>query len=98
MWLDAVKEGKIALNEYEVQADSNRGLGLYSKKELLDYCEKAQRSFYLRPHYFINLLRLSLEKNDFSIVNMLLSIFFSSIKEHIFPFEFNVKKDKECCK
>jgi len=95
LWVEAVKEGKIAPDEYEVMADSNRGLGLYTAKELLKYCEKAQLSFYLRPKYFVFLLKSSLEKNDFSILHMLISIYLSAIKEHINPFRLHSKKDQK---
>jgi len=94
IWLKAVDESKIKSNEYEVHADSNRGLGLYTEQELLNYIEKVQRSFYLRPKYIINLLRSSLEKNDFSILHMLISIYFSYLKEHINSFKLHFKKDE----
>ena len=56
LWNQAVNEGKINEKEYLVPADKNRGLGNYTKEELSRYCMSAQRSFYGRPTFFINLL------------------------------------------
>lgn len=84
MWNDAVKEGKIVPNEYEVHADLNRGLGRFTKQELLNYCTRAQRSFYLRPKYIVNLFKSSLEKNDFTLLHNFFSVNYSAFKENIF--------------
>ncbi len=83
LWLDAVKTGIITSNDYEIYADSNRGLGRYPEKELLRYCQNAQRLFYFRPKYFLHLMKSSLKNNDFSIFHMLVSISLSEIKEQI---------------
>jgi len=93
MWLKAVKEGKIALNEYEVHADSKRDLGLFTEQELLNYCEKGQMLFSFNPKYIFNLFRSSIEKNDFSLLHMYISIYLSFLKEHSNPFTFINKKN-----
>ena len=80
LWNQAVNEGKISEKEYLVPADKNRGLGLYTKEELFRYCMNAQRSFYGRPTFFVNLLKTSLHNNDMTYVQSYLSIFFSSIR------------------
>jgi hypothetical protein len=91
--LKALKEGKVTSDEYEIHADSKRGLGMYTKEELLDYINKKQWIFYLRPKYFFNLLKKSIIKNDFSILNMILSIYFSNLKENVNPFNSFLKQD-----
>ena len=62
-------------------ADKNRGLGMYTKEELIRYCMNAQRSFYGRPTFFVNLLKTSLRNNDMTYVQSYLSIIFSSFRE-----------------
>jgi len=81
LWMDAVKEGHIDPQEYEIYADSARHLGMYSKKELLKICERSQILFYARPKYFKNLIQKSLKNNDYGLLKMLLTIFASGIKE-----------------
>jgi radical SAM superfamily enzyme YgiQ (UPF0313 family) len=81
LWNQAVKEGKISEKEYLVPADKNRGLGMYTKDELFMYCMNAQRSFYGRPTFFVNLLKTSLRNNDMTYLQSYLSIVFSSIRE-----------------
>jgi hypothetical protein len=80
LWNQATSEGKINENEYLVPADKNRGLGNYTKEELFEHCLRAQRSFYGRPSFFINLLKKSLRNDDLSYVQSYLSILFSSLR------------------
>jgi anaerobic magnesium-protoporphyrin IX monomethyl ester cyclase len=80
LWNQAVSEGKITENDYLVSADKNRGLGIFTKEELLAYCLRAQRSFYSRPSFFINLLKKSLHNNDLSYVQSYLSLVSSSLR------------------
>jgi radical SAM superfamily enzyme YgiQ (UPF0313 family) len=80
LWNQAVSEGKINANEYLVSSDKNRGLGNYTKEDLLAHCLEAQRSFYGRPSFFINLLKKSLRNDDLSYVQSYLSILSSSLK------------------
>lgn len=80
LWNQAVTDGKISEKEYLVIADKNRGLGMYSKDELFRYCMNAQRSFYGRPAFFVNLLKTSLCNNDMTYVQSYLSIILSSIR------------------
>jgi radical SAM superfamily enzyme YgiQ (UPF0313 family) len=80
LWNQAVNEGKISEKEYLVPADKNRGTGMYIKEELFQYCMNAQRSFYGRPTFFVNLLKTSLHNNDMTYVQSYLSIVLSYIK------------------
>jgi len=78
LWNDAVNDGTLRPDEYLVTADKNRGLGQYTKEELLAFCYNAQRSYYLRPRFFLNLLETSVRNNDWSYIQSFLSIVFSS--------------------
>jgi radical SAM superfamily enzyme YgiQ (UPF0313 family) len=80
LWDQAVNEGKISEKEYLVPSDKTRGLGMYTKEELFRYCMNAQRSFYLRPTFFVNLLKTSLRNNDMTYMQSYLSIVSSYIK------------------
>jgi anaerobic magnesium-protoporphyrin IX monomethyl ester cyclase len=80
LWNEAVKDGKIDKNEYLVIADKNRKLGVYTNKELIRFCSNAQRSFYIRPRFFLRLLKKSLRNNDMSFVHSYLRFMFSFIK------------------
>lgn len=80
LWHQAVQEGKINEKEYLVLADKTHGLGMYTKEELITFCTKAQRSFYSRPAFFVNLLKKSLRNNDMTFVKSYLSILFSSLR------------------
>ncbi|PNX48222.1 MAG: hypothetical protein BV459_02780 [Thermoplasmata archaeon M11B2D] len=81
LWNRAVQEGKITKDEYVVIADKDRGLGMYSKEELLRFCISTQQSFYMRPTFFITLLKKSLKNNDMSFMHSYLSVAFSSMKK-----------------
>ncbi|VVB59668.1 Radical SAM superfamily protein [uncultured archaeon] len=80
LWDQAVNDGKISEKEYLVSTDKNKGLGMYAKEELFQYCMNAQRSFYLRPTFFVNLLKTSLHNNDMTYIQSYLSIVFSHIR------------------
>lgn len=81
LWHQAVQEGKITEKEFLVVADKTRGLGMYSKEELITFCIHAQRSFYSRPAFFVNLLKKSLRNNDMTFVKSYLSFLFSSLRK-----------------
>lgn len=81
LWDRAVNDGTLHPDEYLVTADKNRGLGQYSKKDLLAFCFNAQRSYYLRPRFFLNLLETSVRNNDWSYVQSFLSVVLSSFSD-----------------
>jgi anaerobic magnesium-protoporphyrin IX monomethyl ester cyclase len=68
LWIEAVKEGKIKPEEYVVISDSNRGLGIYPKDEIIRYCKKAQRTFHFRPTHLIDEFILACIKKDFTFI------------------------------
>lgn len=81
LWEQAVSNGHITRDEYLVPADVNRGLGRFSKQELFSYCIKAQRAYYARPAFFINLLKTSLRNDDMTFMQSYISMMFPSIKK-----------------
>jgi len=83
LWFNAVNEGKISADEYLVQANSDKGLGLFTEEDMIHYCKKAQQAFYLRPKFIVNLFISSLRKNDFTFLRSYISLFFSHIGESI---------------
>jgi len=85
LWCDAVKEGKIAEDEYFVLADSRRGLGPFTKEEIINYCKKAQLTFYFQPRFALRLLIKSLQNNDLGFLQSHILFIFSNIKK-IFNF------------
>ncbi len=80
LWNHATTEKKINTTEYLVTADKNRGLGNYTKEELFTICMRAQRSFYGRPSFFLNLLKKSLRNDDLSYVQSYLTVLYSTLK------------------
>jgi len=71
---------------------------MYTKEELIRYCINAQRSFYGRPTFFINLLKTSLRNNDMTYVQSYLSIILSSFRNSflkiiIMSFFRNIKRE-----
>jgi anaerobic magnesium-protoporphyrin IX monomethyl ester cyclase len=81
LWNQAVNAGTIDANDYLVTADKNRELGIYTKEELITYCFNAQRAYYLRPRFFMNLLETSLRNNDMSHIRSFISVLFTSFSE-----------------
>ena len=81
LWCNAVEQGIISKDEYLVQADSDRGLGLFTKEEIVSYCTRAHRYFYLRPGFVLRLFTKSLKNNDFGFLQSSISLFLSNIKE-----------------
>jgi radical SAM superfamily enzyme YgiQ (UPF0313 family) len=68
LWVEAVKDNKISSDEFLVSADSTRGLGNFSSKELYDYSKKAYRSFYLNPSFVLDQLIQAIRKRDFRMI------------------------------
>ncbi len=81
LWNEAVASGSIGADEYLLTADKNRGLGMYTKEELIAFCFYAQRSYYLRPRFFLDLLETSLRNSDMSHIHSLISALFTSFSE-----------------
>jgi len=79
LWCEAVKNGKISEDNYLVQADSEKGLGLITQKEIIEYCIKARGDFYMRPQFMLRLFIKSIKNDDLGFLQSYLSLFFSNI-------------------
>lgn len=68
LWNDAVKKNKISKESFAVFADSEKGLGNFTTKELLDYTTLGFQRFYLRPSYILGQIYRGIIRNDFSLL------------------------------
>ena len=68
LWAEAVKEGKIAEDEFMVPADSRRNLGNFTDEEIKEYTWKAFRQFYFRPNYLLRQLYRAYRWKDIGLV------------------------------
>ncbi len=65
IWREAVAAGNITENDsYYVITDVRRGLGIFTKEELEECCNRAYRRFYMRPRYFFQELSRMIIKRD----------------------------------
>lgn len=76
LWDEAIKEGKIARDEYLVFADSARGLGNFPKKVIDSYAQRAHKEFYTRSSYFIDQIIQGFKRRDFRLVKALITLAF----------------------
>ena len=83
LWEEAVKQGKIYEREYLTYADSNKKLSLYTHEEIVEYCTRANRDYYLRPTFILRLLIKSLKNDDLGFLQSYLSLFFTNIRKEI---------------
>ena len=68
LWVEAVKSKKISKDMYVAFADSEKGLGNLTYKELLDYTVIAFQRFYYRPSYVLAQIYRSIKRNDYSLL------------------------------
>ena len=68
LWEEALKSGKIGEDEYLVESDSRKGLGNFTREELIYWKNLAYRNFYLRPPYIINELHKFISRFDIRLV------------------------------
>jgi anaerobic magnesium-protoporphyrin IX monomethyl ester cyclase len=85
LWKKALDEKKISSHEYFVCVDSQKNLGAFTEHDLMKYCRKAQWVFYSRPRYLYNLLKFSLQQNDFSLLKVFFAMLFSKMSSPISP-------------
>jgi len=67
---DAVKKGKIKKDELNVVADSRRGLGNFTKEELLEYTAKAYQSFHYNSSYWIREITKAFSEKNFRFLKL----------------------------
>jgi len=70
IWEEAIKEGKIKPEEHTVNADSTRGLGNFTEKELVDFTMKAYKSYYFNPRLWAREIYYALVKRDLRFIKM----------------------------
>lgn len=67
LWDEAVKSGKIKESDgYTVVADSQKGLGNFTREELEEFYRKAIKRFYLRPRYITRQILKLFKEEDFN--------------------------------
>ena len=74
LWVEAVKDKKISKDEYQVTADSARGLGNFSTEELKKYVKKAYRNFYYNPKYIRRQISEAFSQKDLSHIKTVLRL------------------------
>lgn len=81
LWVEAVKEGKISKDEFEVPSIIERGLSNFTYDELINYQNIAFRKFYMRPRYLSRQIIKSINDKD--------SLRLKSMVKILFSFQFN---------
>ena len=81
LWNEAVESNKISKDMDVVFADSSKGLGNFTKKELIEYTIIAFHRFYYRPTYLLGQIYRSILRNDYSLLFYGLRLLFSLKKE-----------------
>jgi radical SAM superfamily enzyme YgiQ (UPF0313 family) len=66
LWKEAVDNNILSEDSFSVFADSNKGLGNFTREELKRYSNHAFQRFYFRPSYFISQVYRGLKRNDIS--------------------------------
>jgi len=69
LWEEALAEGKISEDEYMVESDARRGLGNFTREELLQWKNFAYKKFYLRPSYVAGEVYKFLSRMDTRLLN-----------------------------
>jgi radical SAM superfamily enzyme YgiQ (UPF0313 family) len=66
LWKEAVNNGKIESDEQIVLCDSERGLGNFTTKEIMDYTTKAQKNFYMNPKLWMRNFLKGISRGNFN--------------------------------
>ena len=59
---------KISSDTFIVLADRDKGLGNFTREELITHVIQAYKTFYLRPAYLLGQIYRSMLRNDFSLL------------------------------
>jgi radical SAM superfamily enzyme YgiQ (UPF0313 family) len=68
LWVEAVENNKISKDSFIEIADSEKGLGNFTREEIKSYTIQAYKTFYLRPSYLLSQISRSISRNDFSLL------------------------------
>ncbi|MBI4723395.1 MAG: radical SAM protein [Candidatus Stahlbacteria bacterium] len=74
LWDEAYASGKVKADEFDVPADSARGLGQFTKQKLETACTRAFYRFYIRPKWWIRELQKLIAERDKRIVRLFFHI------------------------
>lgn len=80
LWCEAVEKGKITEDEYIVNSGSEKNLSIMSRHEIDNYCIKANREYFLRAKFMVDLLKKSLKNDDLGFLQSFISLFLSNIR------------------
>ncbi|MEM3341246.1 MAG: radical SAM protein, partial [Thermoplasmata archaeon] len=81
LWNEAVAAGKIQPHEYLIYAGKERGLAKYDSKEILAWCKRAHKEFYMRPSYWWNLYWEGRKKNDLRLFHIMRKYLWSEARK-----------------
>ena len=81
LWNEAVESNKISKDTDWVIADSEKGLGNLTEKELVEYAIMAFQRFHFRPTYLLCQIYRSILRNDYSLLVHGLRFLFFAKKE-----------------
>jgi radical SAM superfamily enzyme YgiQ (UPF0313 family) len=68
LWLEAVENEKISSDIFMAESDSRKGLGNFTREELIAYAIQAHKTFYFRPIYLFSQIYRSLLRNNYSLL------------------------------
>ena len=65
LWVEAVENNKISSDIFMADSDSLKGLGNFTREELIAYIIQAHKTFYFRPTYLFSQIYRSLLRNNY---------------------------------
>lgn len=88
LWIEAVKNGKISKDEFEVPSVIERGLSNFTYDELINYQHFLDKKFYMRFKYFTRQIIKSINDDDSLRLKFMMKILFSfQFKNILFPID-----------
>jgi len=81
LWREAVQNGILSECEHEVVSDKNRGLGNFSREDLLKICNQSSKMFYKNPKYLMRQIMKACRLNNFSILKAGINSKFNKFKQ-----------------
>ncbi|MCK4365637.1 MAG: radical SAM protein, partial [Thermoplasmatales archaeon] len=69
LWDEAIQKGITPKDGgYTIGPEARKKLGNFTFEELLEFCQKAVKRFYLRPNYIIDQLIISIKRKNFRLI------------------------------
>ena len=66
LWREAVENNLLSEDSIAIVADSNKGLGNFTREELINYTSIGFHRFYFRIPYMLNQIYRGILRNDFT--------------------------------